>query len=158
VVVGKAYDFVLWLLPRVETFPRSHRFTIGERLSAQGLDMLVILTEAAYTTNKDEVLAQANRKINSTRLLLRLAKDLNKSQQAAKQLGEGFHRSSPVAASPARRYPRRFPLCGCLRRPLRVTIFRSTRDYRFTSRIPYRSQPAATLSKCSSGGSEGALM
>jgi hypothetical protein len=97
VVVGKTYDFVLWLLPKVETFPRSHRFTIGERLSAQGLDMLVILTEAAYTTSKDELLTQANRKINSTRLLLRLAKDLNKSQQAAKQLGEGFHRSSPVA-------------------------------------------------------------
>jgi RNA-directed DNA polymerase len=31
VVVGKAYDFVLWLLPKVETFPRSHRFTVGER-------------------------------------------------------------------------------------------------------------------------------
>jgi hypothetical protein len=76
VVVGKAYDFVLWLLPKVETFPRSHRFTLGERLSAQGLDVLVILTEAAYTSSKDELLTQANRKINSTRLLLRLAKDL----------------------------------------------------------------------------------
>jgi hypothetical protein len=75
-VVGKAYDFVLWLLPKVETFPRSHKFTIGERLSAQGLDVLVILTEAAYTTGKDDLLTQANRKINSTRLLLRLAKDL----------------------------------------------------------------------------------
>ena len=76
VVVGKAYDFVLWLLPKVETFPRSHRFTIGERLSAQGLDVLVILTEAAYTSGKDDLLTQANRKINSTRLLLRLSKDL----------------------------------------------------------------------------------
>ena len=26
VVVGKAYDFVLWLLPKVEPFPRSRRF------------------------------------------------------------------------------------------------------------------------------------
>ncbi len=33
VVLGKAYDFALWLLPKVETFPHSHRFTIGERLS-----------------------------------------------------------------------------------------------------------------------------
>ena len=53
VVVGKAYDFALWLLPKVETFPRSHRFTIGERLSAQGLDVLLILTEAAYTSGKE---------------------------------------------------------------------------------------------------------
>ena len=75
-VVGKAYDFALWLLPKVESFPRSHRFTIGERLSAHGLDVLVILTEAAYTSSKDDLLTEANRKINSTRLLLRLAKDL----------------------------------------------------------------------------------
>jgi hypothetical protein len=76
VVVGKAYDFVLWLLPKVGGFPRSYRFTIGERLCGQGLDLLVVLTEAAYTTGKDELLTQANRKVNSTRLLLRLAKDL----------------------------------------------------------------------------------
>jgi hypothetical protein len=38
--------------------------------------LLVVLTEAAYTTGKDELLTQANRKVNSTRLLLRLAKDL----------------------------------------------------------------------------------
>jgi len=50
VVVGKAYGFALWLLPKVETFPRSYRFTIGERLSAQGLDVLLILTEAAYSS------------------------------------------------------------------------------------------------------------
>lgn len=60
----------------METFPRSHRFTVGERLSSHGLDVLVNLTEAAYTNGKDELLTQANRKVNSTRLLLRLAKDL----------------------------------------------------------------------------------
>ncbi len=60
----------------METFPRSHRFTIGERLSANGLDVLVNLTEAAYTSGKDDLLSQANRKVNSTRLLLRLSKDL----------------------------------------------------------------------------------
>ena len=30
VIVGKAYDFVLWLLPKVEGFDRKHRFTIGK--------------------------------------------------------------------------------------------------------------------------------
>lgn len=75
-VVAKAYDFMLWLLPKVERFPRSYRFTVGDRLSSNGLDLLVLLVEAAYTRNKGELLAQANRKINSTRYLLRLAKDL----------------------------------------------------------------------------------
>lgn len=29
VVVEKAYDFLLWLLPKVERFPRSFRFSVG---------------------------------------------------------------------------------------------------------------------------------
>ena len=45
VVVGKAYDFVLWLLPKVENFPKAHRFTVGERLTTHGLDLLTSLVE-----------------------------------------------------------------------------------------------------------------
>ena len=37
VVVGKTYDFVLWLMPKVEKFSRSYRFSLGERLIAYGL-------------------------------------------------------------------------------------------------------------------------
>ena len=42
VAVAKAYDFVLWLVQKVENFPKSHRFTIGERLVANGLDLLTL--------------------------------------------------------------------------------------------------------------------
>lgn len=76
VIVAKAYDFVLWLLPKVENFPRAHKFTVGDRLTAQGLDLMTTLVEAAYSHEKGDLLQQANRKINSTRYLLRLAKDL----------------------------------------------------------------------------------
>jgi len=76
IAVTKVYDFVLWLLPKVENFPRAHRFTVGERLSTDGLELLTTLVEAAYSRDKDELLQRANRKINSTRYLLRLAKDL----------------------------------------------------------------------------------
>jgi hypothetical protein len=76
VAVSKAYDFVLWLLPKVEKFSRSYRFTVGERLSAAGLDVLLLLVEAAYATRKQEMLHESTRKINSVRYLLRLAKDL----------------------------------------------------------------------------------
>ncbi|MGA2742668.1 MAG: reverse transcriptase domain-containing protein, partial [Bryobacteraceae bacterium] len=51
-VVTKAYDLVLWLLPKAETFPRSYRFSVGERVVAHGLDLLLALVEAAYTANK----------------------------------------------------------------------------------------------------------
>jgi hypothetical protein len=32
IVVVKTYDLVLWLLPKVEKFPRSYRFSVGDRM------------------------------------------------------------------------------------------------------------------------------
>lgn len=75
-VVQRAYDFSLWLLPKVEKFPRSYRFTVGERLVAGTLTLLESLVEAAYTTQKGALLEAASRKANSLRFHLRLAADL----------------------------------------------------------------------------------
>src|ERR1022692_418536 len=72
IVVTKAYDLVLWLLPKAETFSRSYRFSVGERVVAYGLDLLLALVEAAYTANKAGLLQQANSKVNGLRYLLRL--------------------------------------------------------------------------------------
>jgi hypothetical protein len=33
-IVTKAYDFALWRHPRVQDFPRSSRFVLGDRLIA----------------------------------------------------------------------------------------------------------------------------
>jgi len=76
IAVGKAYDLALWLMPKIEGFPRAYKFTVGERLSANALDVLLLLVEAAYSPKKEDLLAEAIRKINGTRYLLRLAKDL----------------------------------------------------------------------------------
>ena len=76
VVVGKAYDLVLWLLPKAEKFPRSYRFGIGDRVVSYGLDLLLILVAAAYTADKTVLLEQASQRVNGLRYLLRLAKDL----------------------------------------------------------------------------------
>jgi len=73
-MVGRTYEFALWLLPKVDNFPKAHRFTVGERLTANGPDLLTTLVEAAYSRDKAELHKLANRKINSTRYLLRLAK------------------------------------------------------------------------------------
>ena len=75
-VVGKAYDFVFWLLPKVEKFDRSFRFSVGDRLVSSGLDLLLLLVEAAYSKDKSALLRDANLKANALRYLLRLSKDL----------------------------------------------------------------------------------
>jgi len=75
-VVGKTYDFLLWLLPKTEKFSRPYRFSVGERVVSHGLDLLMILVGAAYTSNKTPLLEQANGKVNGLRYLLRLAKEV----------------------------------------------------------------------------------
>ena len=75
-VVSKVYDFALWLLQKVEGFPRSYRFSVGDRLVSTVLDLLILLVEAAYTTDKAAALAQAGRQANALRYRIRLSKDL----------------------------------------------------------------------------------
>src|SRR5579885_90996 len=87
VAVSKAYDFVLWLLPKVEKFSRAYRFTVGERLSASGLDVLLLLVEAAYAPSKEDLLSEATRKVNATRYLLRL--DLHPAKSRIYRTADG---------------------------------------------------------------------
>jgi retron-type reverse transcriptase len=76
VVVERTYDLLLWLLPKVEKFPRSFRFSVGGRSVEVGLDLLLALVEAAYSSEKAGLLEAASRHANGLRYLLRLAKDL----------------------------------------------------------------------------------
>lgn len=76
VAVTKAYDLALWVLPKVEKFPRSYRFSLGERVISSCLDLLLDLVGAAYSGEKATALESAVRRINGLRYLLRLSKDL----------------------------------------------------------------------------------
>ncbi len=75
-VVSKAYDFVVWLLPKVENFPRSYRHTLGDRLIGAGVELLMTLVQCAYASDKAGLLRQASLQANCLRYLLRLAKDV----------------------------------------------------------------------------------
>jgi hypothetical protein len=76
VVVQKAYDWNLWVLPKVENFPRSYRFSIGDHLVAGSLDLLMNLVDASYQSRNAASLGAAVRNVNRVRYLVRLSKDL----------------------------------------------------------------------------------
>lgn len=76
IIVTKCYDFVLWLAPKIEKFPRSLRFSVGERLLGSSLDLLLLLVQAAYAGGKERWLDEASQKANAIRYLLRLSQDL----------------------------------------------------------------------------------
>ena len=76
IVVQKAYDLTLWIIPKVEKFPRSHRFTIGQSLQNSSIELLMNLVDASYQSRNAGSLAAAVREVNRIRYLVRLAKDL----------------------------------------------------------------------------------
>ena len=76
VAVTKAYDIVLWLVNHVGKFPRSHRFTLGDRIETKMLTVLELLIRATYSRDKKTYLDQANVELQVLRLLIRLGKAL----------------------------------------------------------------------------------
>lgn len=48
--------FLLWLVPTVEKFPRSQKFTLGDRIQTAALDVLERLIEATYTKARSKSL------------------------------------------------------------------------------------------------------
>ena len=42
-VVQKAYDWALWIIPKVEKFPKSFRFSIGQSLVTASIELLMNL-------------------------------------------------------------------------------------------------------------------
>ncbi len=72
----KAFQFVVWLVPVLEKFPRSQKFLLADRMQAAALDLLETLIEATYTRDSRPLLRQANLLLERLRILGRLAKEL----------------------------------------------------------------------------------
>ncbi len=77
VLLVKWYDFTKWLLERIDGFPKNQRFIFGQRLADHALSILELLVEASYRAAKSDLLAAANRKIETLRWLVRLGTDRN---------------------------------------------------------------------------------
>lgn len=72
----RPYAYAKWLLERVESFPKSQRFILGQRLANHALDVLELLVKASYARErKVDLLRQANEGIEMTRWIVRMAHD-----------------------------------------------------------------------------------
>lgn len=72
----RTYQFVLWLVPTLDKFPRSQRFLLGDRIEAAALDVLEGLIEATYARAVTAILGRVNLLLEKLRFLVRIAKDL----------------------------------------------------------------------------------
>ena len=87
------YRFLLWMVPTIESFPRSQKFMLGDRIQSIALAVLESLIEATYSRTRDRYLSEANLGLEKLRVLFRLAKDLRhldlrRYEHAARTLDE----------------------------------------------------------------------
>ena len=104
------FQFLMWLVPAVEKFPRAQKFLLGDRIQTTALDVLECLIEATYTRDRRGQLARANLGIEKLRFFFRLAValqylDKRRYQHAARALDEigrligGWAKAHAAAAS-----------------------------------------------------------
>lgn len=74
VIFTRTYDFVTWILPMAEKFPKSQRFVVTQRLQNAALNFQESLIEANSLrgATRAEKLRVADAELRKTRLYLRL--------------------------------------------------------------------------------------
>lgn len=72
-IFSRWLEFLDWLLPTTEKFPKKVRFTLSQRIDNLALDVVEDLVEARYSRRKSEHLRRANLRLEKLRILLRLS-------------------------------------------------------------------------------------
>lgn len=76
-------QFLEWLLPATEKFPKRVRFTFADRINNLALDIAEDLVEARYSADKKVILRRINLRLEKLRVLLRLCHRLQYLPHAA---------------------------------------------------------------------------
>lgn len=74
-IFTKLYDFYKGLTQAATTFPKTKRYTLGQRLDNITLDIFELLFSIPQTQNKIATLQKMSIKLDILKILLRLAKD-----------------------------------------------------------------------------------
>lgn len=74
---ARTFDFLSWLLPRIQSFPRPQRFGVTQRLQNAALDFQELIVEAdtARGAERRDWLRRADAALNKVRLYLRLCRE-----------------------------------------------------------------------------------
>ena len=75
-ILEKYYKVLLWMLPKLEKFPKSQKYLLTDKIETIMLDILGLLIEAVYTKDKKEILKKINLELEKTRYYVRIAKDM----------------------------------------------------------------------------------
>ncbi len=74
-IFTKLYDFYKNLSQAIVSFPKTKRYTLGQKLDNITLDVFELLYSVPISQNKAETLQQISIKIDLMKVLLRISKD-----------------------------------------------------------------------------------
>ena len=76
-IIQKTYDMILWVIPKIDQFPRKQKFLLGERIERTALDFLGLLQKAKFEKKrKKSVLMEAHVTFEQFKTLVRLSVNL----------------------------------------------------------------------------------
>lgn len=91
----RTYDFLLWLIPEVQKFPRVYRFSVAERIQRLALDFQDEIVAAGKSKNEKrfEKLSQADIYLEQLRVWMRFVRDrklitVRQYEHAARSMNE----------------------------------------------------------------------
>jgi hypothetical protein len=75
----RTHDFLLWLLPQAQKFPRTYRFTLSERIQRKAMDFQDLIVSAGKSQGGERRahLKQADVALEQLRFWLRFARELD---------------------------------------------------------------------------------
>ncbi|MCY4643825.1 MAG: diversity-generating retroelement protein Avd [Bacteriovoracales bacterium] len=72
----KWLEFLKWLFPTLDKFPKKSRFTVAIRLQNMALDIVDLLVESKYSREKIARLKKVNLHLEKMRILLRISHEI----------------------------------------------------------------------------------
>ncbi len=78
VAFQKSYDFTIWLVPILNKFPKSQRFTLAQQIENALINLLKFLQNGVLLQGQKRLTnwQEASRELDEIRLFVRIAKDL----------------------------------------------------------------------------------
>ena len=76
IIAEEIFQYLVWTSQKLEKFPRSYKFTIGDRIQNLSLELLAATVEATYTRDRAALLRQGQLAVEQLRYLFRLSVEL----------------------------------------------------------------------------------
>lgn len=75
-IYKSSYDLLIMIFRLVKNFQKEYKYTVGEKLKNEAIEMTIQIFKANIARDKKEYLFKARESVEVIRLLIRLIKDL----------------------------------------------------------------------------------